>query len=117
MEDFNQSVERLQRLEKVGLNLAIDDFRSGYPSLTHLRHLPIDTLKIDRSFVHNLGKEREGAQVKSILSLAESLGAAVVAEGVEEVRARSLSHRDGMPTWSGFLFLETVGRGPGFRLP
>ena len=114
MEDFNQSVERLQRLEKLGLNLAIDDFRSGYPSLTHLRHLPIDTLKIDRSFVLNLGKERESAQVKSILSLPESLGAAVVAEGVEEVQQATSLIEMGCRLGQGFYFSKPLAAAPAF---
>lgn len=114
MEDFNQSVERLQRLKKLGLNLAIDDFRSGYPSLTHLRHLPIDTLKIDRSFVLNLGKERESVQVKSILSLAASLGAEVVAEGVEEVAQATSLVEMGCRLGQGFYFSKPLAAAPAF---
>jgi EAL domain-containing protein (putative c-di-GMP-specific phosphodiesterase class I) len=108
MEDFNQSVERLQQLKTLGLNLAIDDFRSGYPSLTHLRHLPIDTLKIDRSFVLNVGKEQESAQVRSILSLAKSLEAEVVAEGVEELQQATALVEMGCRLGQGFLFSKPL---------
>ncbi|HVH64412.1 MAG TPA: EAL domain-containing protein [Candidatus Acidoferrum sp.] len=114
MEDFNQSVERLQRLKNLGLNLAIDDFRSGYPSLTHLRHLPIDTLKIDRSFVLNLGKPQETAQVRSILSLAESLGAEVVAEGVEDALQTGALVEMGCRLGQGFYFSKPLAAAQAF---
>ena len=108
MEDFNESVARLQQLKKLGLNLAIDDFRSGYPSLTHLRHLPIDTLKIDRSFVLNVGKEQESAQVRSILSLAQSLEAEVVAEGIEAPQQASALVEMGCALGQGFHFSKPL---------
>ncbi len=108
MEDFSQSVERLQRLKTLGLNLAIDDFRSGYPSLTHLRHLPIDTLKIDRSFVLNVGKEQASEQIRSIISLAKSLEAEVVAEGVEELQQATALVEMGCRLAQGFHFSKPL---------
>ena len=80
--------ERIQkmvaRLSERGVRIAVDDFGSGYASLAHLKQLPVDVLKVDRSFVQNIGVDAEDeAIVRSTIDLAHSLGIAVVAEGVE----------------------------------
>jgi EAL domain-containing protein (putative c-di-GMP-specific phosphodiesterase class I) len=108
VEDLHQSVDLLRRLKNLGVNLAIDDFRTGYSSLTHLRQFPIDTLKIDRSFVLNLGKERERTQVQSILTLGESLEAEVVAEGVEDASQVSTLIAMGCQLGQGFYFSKPL---------
>jgi diguanylate cyclase len=74
----------LQQLCDQGIKLALDDFGTGYSSFTHLRRLPIDELKIDRSFIADLDQERDDAViVRSTIDLAHSLNLSVVAEGVE----------------------------------
>jgi len=74
----------LARLSERGVRIAVDDFGSGYASLSHLKQLPVDVLKIDQSFIQNLGKnEEDDAIVRSTIDLAHSLGIVVVAEGVE----------------------------------
>jgi diguanylate cyclase (GGDEF)-like protein len=74
----------LARLSQRGVRVAVDDFGSGYASLSHLKQLPVDVLKIDQSFVQNLGRnEEDAAIVRSTIDLAHSLGIVVVAEGVE----------------------------------
>ena len=66
------------------MHIAIDDFGTGYTSLAHVKHLPVDKLKIDRSFVHNLPESStDAAIVRTIIALSEALGLSVVAEGVE----------------------------------
>jgi len=84
MHDARITARELERLKALGVKIAIDDFGTGYSSLSYLRQLPIDQLKIDRSFIS--GQECNGESqeiVKSIISLARSLGLTVVAEGVE----------------------------------
>ena len=74
----------LAALRALGVTIAIDDFGTGYSSLTYLRQFPVDVLKVDRSFVHEIGSRREGSPIVSaMISMARSLGHRVVAEGVE----------------------------------
>jgi diguanylate cyclase (GGDEF)-like protein/PAS domain S-box-containing protein len=108
VEDLHQSVDLLHRLKNLGVNLAIDDFRTGYSSLTHLRQFPIDTLKIDRSFTANLGKERERGQVQSMLTMGESIKAEVVAEGVEDANQASTLITMGCQLGQGFYFSKPL---------
>jgi len=83
MADPARSLECLERLHEMGVRLVIDDFGTGYSSLGHLRRLPVDELKIDRSFVAALEAGRDEVIVRSTIDLAHNLGLTVVAEGVE----------------------------------
>jgi diguanylate cyclase (GGDEF)-like protein len=84
MRDIKRSLDSLRVLKRLGVRLALDDFGTGYSSLAYLTQLPIDTLKIDRSFVDKLGESGQNrAVVRSITALAQALGLATVAEGVE----------------------------------
>jgi diguanylate cyclase (GGDEF)-like protein len=96
--------EALHALRELGVRIAIDDFGTGYSSLSALRELPVDLLKIDRSFVANLDTGRSDLQiVTAILALAEALSLPVVAEGVETRDQLSLLHDLGCGTAQGFL--------------
>jgi diguanylate cyclase (GGDEF)-like protein/PAS domain S-box-containing protein len=78
------AVNNLQKLKRSGVTIAIDDFGTGYSSLSYLKKLPVDTLKVDKSFVDNLPTDLEDVSiVRAILSLAKSMGLKVTAEGVE----------------------------------
>lgn len=81
--DAEASVSVLHALKTLGVDIALDDFGTGYSSLAYLRRFPIDVLKVDRSFVHDLGREQDQTIVRAMIGLAHSLGIPVVAEGVE----------------------------------
>ena len=84
MSDIDTSINILNRLHDIGVKISIDDFGTGYSSLSYLRRLPIDTLKIDCSFVCYIGiSEQDNTIIKAIIALAHNLGLSVVAEGVE----------------------------------
>jgi diguanylate cyclase (GGDEF)-like protein len=103
---------RLAELKELGLYLAVDDFGTGYSSLGALKRLPVEVLKVDRSFIDGLGTDPEdSAIVAAVLSLAHALGLHVVAEGVEsELQASQLAAL-GCPVAQGFLFSRAVPAG------
>jgi diguanylate cyclase (GGDEF)-like protein/PAS domain S-box-containing protein len=84
MNDREAIVRDLNRLRALGVRIAIDDFGTGYSALSYLRHFPIDTVKMDRSFVHDLGEdEADAALIRSVVELGEALDMKIVAEGIE----------------------------------
>lgn len=84
MRHVERSMQTLRRLKELGVRISIDDFGTGYSSLGHLKHLPLDTLKIDKSFIRNISSDHQNASiVKAVISLAHSLNLNVVGEGVE----------------------------------
>jgi EAL domain-containing protein (putative c-di-GMP-specific phosphodiesterase class I) len=84
MQDTPQAVATINALRDLGVRLAIDDFGTGYSSLSYLRRLPVSAVKFDRSFIFELGADREGSTiVASVISLAHALGMEIIAEGVE----------------------------------
>ena len=96
---------RLASLAELGIHLAIDNFGTGYSSLAYLSRLPIDTLKIDRSFVSRLGHEPESdAVVRTIVALAHSLNMRVTAEGIEQLEQAAHLRALGCQLGQGFLF-------------
>lgn len=98
-------VECLQVLQRAGVGISLDDFGTGYASLVHLRDLPADALKIDRSFVScTPGDAESGKIVRAIVALAHSLGRQVIAEGVETEEQREYLRRLGCDFGQGYLF-------------
>lgn len=105
MHNLDSCVEQLARFDAMGVQIAIDDFGTGYSSLSRLTRLPIDTLKIDRSFVQQLGIAREDAAVvKAIIGLARGLSMDVVAEGVETEEQFARLRAAGCHRFQGYLF-------------
>jgi EAL domain-containing protein (putative c-di-GMP-specific phosphodiesterase class I) len=95
----------LRRLSEMGVRLAVDDFGAGYSSLSYLRRLPVDEVKIDRSFVEGMATdEGDLAIVRAIVGLARHFGLVVVAEGVESERTVSMLEDLGCDVGQGFLF-------------
>ena len=105
MKDMQTVMPTLKRLNEIGVQISIDDFGTGYSSLAYLTRLPISEVKIDRSFVKDLGlSEASKAVVEAIMSLARALRLRVVAEGVENLRQMEALHRQGCSLMQGFLF-------------
>ncbi|MGA5463517.1 putative bifunctional diguanylate cyclase/phosphodiesterase [Mycobacterium sp. NPDC050041] len=109
VQDIEATRNTLAGLRDVGVKIAIDDFGTGYSVLTHLKSLPVDTVKIDRGFVRDLGSNpHDLAIVRAIMALADAFGLDVVAEGVEtEFAARTLMDL-GCSRAQGFLFSRPV---------
>jgi predicted signal transduction protein with EAL and GGDEF domain/FixJ family two-component response regulator len=109
MKDLQNVIPSLHRLNEIGVEISIDDFGTGYSSLAYLTTLPISELKIDRSFVRDLGiTPQSTAVVTAITSLARALGLRVVAEGVENLRQMEVLHRLGCGVMQGFLFSRPI---------
>ncbi len=105
MRDIDRTIDTLTELRDMGISLSIDDFGSGYSSLTYLRRFQVNVLKIDRSFVHDIRPDgEEGHIVAAVIVLAHSLGQQVVAEGVETEFQRDFLLRHGCDQFQGFLF-------------
>ena len=109
MEEAEATIASLRRLRDLGVRLAIDDFGSGYSSLSYLRSFPVDILKIDRSFVQGLGRDRRSASIAgAIVSLAHALDLTAVAEGVETEAQLAELRGLGCDVAQGFLFARPV---------
>ena len=109
MKELQNVIPSLHRLNEIGVEISIDDFGTGYSSLAYLTTLPISELKIDRSFVRDLGiTPQSSAVVTAIIALARSLGLRVIAEGVETLRQMEVLHRLGCGIMQGFLFSRAV---------
>jgi EAL domain-containing protein (putative c-di-GMP-specific phosphodiesterase class I) len=108
--DTEQALTTLRGLKEIGVKVAIDDFGTGYSSLAQLKSLPVDGLKIDRGFVHDLGSNADDlAIVRSIIGLAGSFGLNIVAEGVETELASATLVALGCTRAQGFLYAKPVG--------
>jgi EAL domain-containing protein (putative c-di-GMP-specific phosphodiesterase class I) len=105
MEDIHVSIDKLNAVRRLGIGIAIDDFGTGYSSLFYLARLPVQTLKIDRSFlVGMIGDQTAMTLVETIISLAHSLHLKVVAEGVETQAQAEVLRKLGCDQMQGYLF-------------
>jgi EAL domain-containing protein (putative c-di-GMP-specific phosphodiesterase class I) len=109
MEDVKGNIASQQAIRDLGISIAIDDFGTGFSSLSYLSKFPVDTLKIDRSFVIDMTASPEGlALVSTIISLAHALKLKVVAEGVETEEQQRLLRLLNCDEMQGFLFSKPV---------
>jgi diguanylate cyclase (GGDEF)-like protein/PAS domain S-box-containing protein len=109
MANPRQAIDVLERLHKLGIQIAVDDFGTGYSSLNYLKKLPLDILKIDRAFVSDLGRnEEDGAIIQAIVTLGMNLDLVTVAEGVETVHEAQMLERLGCTQAQGFLFTRPL---------
>ncbi|CAA9587763.1 MAG: diguanylate cyclase/phosphodiesterase (GGDEF & EAL domains) with PAS/PAC sensor(s) [uncultured Thermomicrobiales bacterium] len=105
MHDAASTVITLAALRAHGVRVAIDDFGTGFSSLSYLQRLPVDTLKVDRSFINGLGHDQENtAIVEAIITLAHPLGLQVVAEGVETTAQAAQLRALGCELAQGYLY-------------
>lgn len=109
MSSLDQAMARLTAIKKRGVRLAIDDFGTGYGSLSQIKRFPIDTLKVDRSFIRGLANDTEDQEIsKAIISMGRTLSLNVVAEGVETQQQHTFLRRYACDEMQGFYFSEPV---------
>ena len=109
IENVEQVIKKLIQLKSLGCRISIDDFGTGYSSLAYLRQFPLDKLKIDRAFVREIPDTDDGVIASSIITLAESLGLEVIAEGVETIEQLKFLQEQGCNQHQGFYFSRPVG--------
>jgi EAL domain-containing protein (putative c-di-GMP-specific phosphodiesterase class I) len=105
MRNVSAVVPRLAALKAIGVRIAIDDFGTGYSSLAYLQRFPVDTLKIDRSFISTMADSPEsGALIRTLVQLGKTLGLETLAEGIEESAQYSQLERDRCDSGQGYLY-------------
>lgn len=109
LDEDGKTLDTLSAFRAMGISIAIDDFGTGYSALSYLTRFPIDTLKIDKSFIHSVTTDNYHAElVRAILSIARSLGQEVVAEGVETVEQAAFLKANGCQVAQGFLYSKPL---------
>ncbi len=115
MKHAEQTVKTLLDLRDMGVSLAIDDFGTGYSSLSYLKRLPVDKIKIDQTFVRDIGTDpNDAAIVSAIIAMNKQLDIKTVAEGVETQEQLAFLTRLGCDEYQGYLFCRPV---PGTEVP
>jgi len=109
MRNVSRAARMLEAIRSRGIGLAIDDFGTGYSSMSLMKHFPIDTIKIDRSFVRDLARDSEDQAIaQAIISMGKALGMTVVAEGVETIEQETFLREHACDESQGFLFSKAV---------
>lgn len=109
LEDVSDTIHKIQSLKNMGVHFSMDDFGTGYSSLSYLSKLPMDQLKIDQSFVCNIGvKPSDAVIVQTIIGMAKNLDMEVIAEGVETEQQRDFLERNGCTHYQGYLFSQPL---------
>ena len=109
IQQLDDTIARMERLREAGVQFAMDDFGTGYSSLTYLKRLPVDSLKIDQSFVRDAPSNSNDAEiVRAIIAMGHSLGLELVAEGVETPEQLALLTEQGCHLYQGYLFGRPV---------
>ena len=108
MTDGESNILKLSQLESLGLDLAVDDFGTGYSSLSYLRRFPINTLKIDQSFVADMNSSDGAAIVDAIIALAKTLNMRSIAEGIETEEQLAYLAKRGVDLMQGFYFARPL---------
>jgi EAL domain-containing protein (putative c-di-GMP-specific phosphodiesterase class I) len=104
IEDFDRVLATLRRLKTLGVKISMDDFGSGYSSLSYLQAFPFDKIKIDRTFIVNLGRNPQSAAiVRAVIGLGHNFDIAIVAEGVETQEQLSFLAEEGCDVVQGYF--------------
>lgn len=107
--EVEKAADIMRSLSNMGLQISIDDFGTGYSSLSYLKHLPVHTLKMDKSFIdHVADDEEDAAFAKMVIGIAKSLNLSLIAEGVETVEQLEFLRREGCRQIQGFYFSEPL---------
>jgi EAL domain-containing protein (putative c-di-GMP-specific phosphodiesterase class I) len=107
--NMDEMVDKMSALRHAGISFSLDDFGTGFSSLSYLKRLPLDQLKIDQSFVRDvLTDPNDAAIAKAIITLAESLELGVLAEGVETKEQRDFLVKSGCHAYQGYLFSKPL---------
>ena len=109
LDNLKDTINKINQLKKIGISFSLDDFGTGYSSLSHLKDLPVDKLKIDRSFINDINVDKQDENlVKSIIQLAVNLGIVTVAEGVETKEQVDWLKENGSMLLQGFYFSRPI---------
>jgi EAL domain-containing protein (putative c-di-GMP-specific phosphodiesterase class I) len=109
LDDVADTIRKMNALREIGVRFSMDDFGTGHSSLAYLTQLPLDQLKIDQSFVRNIGiKPNDSVIVQTIIGMGNNLGMDIVAEGVETEAQRVFIQQHGCPIYQGYLFSKPV---------
>lgn len=109
LDNLKDTIEKINELKQIGISFSLDDFGTGYSSLSHLKDLPVDKLKIDRSFINDINVDKQDENlVKSIIQLAANLGIVTVAEGVETVQQVNWLKENGNMLLQGYYFSRPI---------
>jgi EAL domain-containing protein (putative c-di-GMP-specific phosphodiesterase class I) len=109
LDNVDDTIAKMQALRQLGISFSMDDFGTGYSSLAYLTRLPLKQLKIDQSFVRNIGiKDSDATIIQTIIGMANNLGMDVIAEGVETMAQRDFLEKNGCLYYQGYLFSKPV---------
>jgi EAL domain-containing protein (putative c-di-GMP-specific phosphodiesterase class I) len=109
LDNLKDTINKINELKQIGISFSLDDFGTGYSSLSHLKDLPVDKLKIDQSFIHDINVDKQDENlVKAILQLAVNLGIVTVAEGVETKEQVEWLKENGSMLLQGYYFSRPI---------
>ncbi len=109
LHDMHEVVHKMEELQNVGVTFSMDDFGTGFSSLSYLKRLPFDQIKIDKTFIRDVSKDiNDAAIVETIIAMAEHLNLEVIAEGVETLEELEFLQGKGCNHYQGFYFSEPL---------